>query len=63
MAKWIHSRKGLIDGELIEDDGTWTRIKATGDQNLRSARPGGVLEYFDGETITVRTSYLTALPD
>lgn len=63
MAKWLHTRKGVIEGELVSDDGIWTMIRFKGDQNLRSTKPGAMLPFADGEVITVRTSLLKVLTE
>lgn len=63
MSKWIHTRKGLIEGELIREDGIWTVIKFKSDHELRSAKPGAMLPFADGEEITVRSSFLKAIPE
>lgn len=58
MTVWNHSRKGRIEGEdVTTTPGEWVHIKLTGDQTLRSAR--GKDEYYDGEIVTVRASFLT----
>ena len=62
MSKWLHSRKGLIEGEMVHENDTWTTIKVSGDHELRSARPGATMPFADGETITVRSSFLKAIP-
>lgn len=61
MTRWIHAIKGVIVGELVGDDGVWWKIRLSGGQDLRSARPGSVLPYADGDVITVRGSRMTEL--
>lgn len=63
VSKWLHFRKGVIEGELISDDGTWTRIRLKGDHELRSAKPGRRLLFVDEEYLDVRTSFLTPMED
>ena len=57
---WRHSRKGLITGEIIGAAATWTHIRLHGDHRLAygsEANRGRIDE--DGDTITVRSEYLT----
>lgn len=57
---WRHSRKGLITGEIIGSDATWTHIRLHGDHRLSygsEANRGRIDE--DGDAITVRSEYLT----
>lgn len=63
MSKWLHTRKGVIEGELISDDGEWTRIQLKGDQELLSAKPGRRQLFVDEEFLDVRTSFLTPIKD
>ncbi|AIY01193.1 hypothetical protein ART_1594 [Arthrobacter sp. PAMC 25486] len=63
MSKWLHSRKGLIEGEIVAEDAIWTQIQLKGDQNLLSAKPGARLPFQDGEILTVRTDFLKLIPE
>lgn len=60
MTRWLHSRKGIIRGYLVRDEGVWLAIRITGDQILKTAR--GVEQVQDGEIITVRKSFTRELP-
>lgn len=53
MSAWNHTRKGRIEGELVQDHGTMVEIKLTADH-----RHGA-----KGDTITVRKSFLTEVPE
>lgn len=53
--KWKHSRKGLIEGKIIKDDGEWVDIK------LKNYVSGINREWYKGETITVRKAFLTRI--
>lgn len=58
--KWIHARKGTVEGEIVSDTGEWVDIKLTGDQRLRTAR--GWDDCQDGQIVTVRKSFLREVP-
>lgn len=61
--KWKHSRKGMIKGEILRQDGGWTWIMLDGDHEphmMSEANQGTV--WNDGEVVQVRTSFLTPLP-
>lgn len=45
--KWKHIRKGVIEGELVEDDGKWLTIKLSKPAGNRDA----------GERLTVRKKF------
>lgn len=57
--KWRHSRKGIIEGDIVGDDGTFVRIRLKGDHEMTyiSASNAGRVDE-DGEVITVRKSFL-----
>lgn len=57
--KWFHTRKGKIEGEIVEDDGTWVKIKLTKEIHL-GARHGYC---GPGEVATVRKSFLQPLEE
>lgn len=61
--KWMHSRKGLIEGELIKhDDGSdWAHIRLVGDQTIRGAR--GPQDWFDGDVLVARRPFLTEVTE
>lgn len=62
--KWMHSRKGLIIGDIVKTDDTWTWIKLSGEHEPHmSARSNQGTVWPDGETVQVRTSLLTPLAD
>lgn len=64
--KWNHARKGLIEGEIIADDGEFVDIRLAamvrmgfGDpfhSGFRSVNAG------QGDTIRVRKSFLSPVP-
>lgn len=56
--KWIHERKGPIEGEVInhEDGSDWAHIRLVGDQTLRGAR--GPQDWYDGDVLVARRSFL-----
>ena len=65
--KWQHVRKGIIEGEIVQDDGVFVVIELTnkvrmgyGDpllgQGFRSVHAG------PGQAIRVRKSFLRPLP-
>jgi hypothetical protein len=56
MAKWLHSRKGVIEGEIVTQHDEWVEIRVTGDQIHRHGRGNEAVA--DGEIITVRKSFL-----
>jgi hypothetical protein len=58
--KWIHARKGIVEGEIVREEGEWVDIKLTGDQTLRTAR--GWDDCHDGDVVTVRKSFLREVP-
>lgn len=53
MTTWNHTRKGRIEGEVVRDDGEFVDLKLT-TNHRHGAR---------GETITVRKSFLTEVPE
>lgn len=61
--KWRHSRKGIIEGDLVKETEEWVLIRATTWQALRSAKPGAVIPVEDQEIITVRKEFLTEMRD
>lgn len=65
MTRWLHSRRGVIEGEPagISDDKTWVHIRLTADSPRMStrARGRGPVDVA-GETITVRRSFLQVIP-
>lgn len=56
---WRHSRKGLITGIVIKDDGEFVDIELTEDHKLRLASRFSDPNYERGEVISVRKSFLT----
>lgn len=61
--RWRHSRKGIIEGELVRETEEWVLIRATKWQALRSAKPGAVIPVEDQEVITVRKEFLTEIKE
>ena len=58
-----HSRKGLIVGRIIRDDGTWTQIELARDHKLvygSEMNRGRIDE--EGEILVVRSAFLTEVP-
>lgn len=53
MSVWDHSRNGRIEGEIVQDNGTFVDIKLSADH-----RQGA-----KGEILTVRRYFLTEVPE
>ena len=64
--KWVHSRKGPIDGEVVHttDDGEWVDIRLAADHHLKYIAPSsrGRTDH-EGEIIRVRKSMLREVAD
>lgn len=59
MTRWIHSRKGEIEGEVVKDEGDFVSIQLTAEATLKwrsEDRRGSINEV--GEILTVRKSFL-----
>ena len=56
MTKWLHNRKGVIEGEITLVHDEWVEIRLSGDQRLRTAK--GWEDHKDGEIVTVRKSFI-----
>lgn len=62
-----HSRKGLLTGVVLRDDGEWVHLRLVGDHDpnrmyhSEAYRAGAPSEH--GETLTVRKSLLTEVTD
>ena len=57
---WAHSRKGLISGDIVGQEGVWVYVKLDCDHNPRmfsEANQGTV--WGTGEIVTLRKSLLT----
>lgn len=50
---WRHTRKGLIHGIVVKDEGEWLTIRLTKDHYNGDA----------GDLLAVRTSYLTEVTE
>jgi hypothetical protein len=61
MTEWLHQRKGLIEGEVVQDGEEWTTIRLSRDHTIRvgSADDDGFRA--KGHVLTVRTSFLRML--
>ena len=57
MAKFTHTRKGVIEGEVVKDDGEWMTIR------LSHAYEDSRVSLDEGETLKVRKSLITKLED
>jgi len=56
IKKYMHSRKGLIVGKIIKDDGEWVTIEFSKDQVIKYS--GGNEGVENGQTMTVRKAFL-----
>lgn len=62
--RYLHDRKGVIVGDIVRQDDTWTHIRLAGDQRLRymSEANRGRIDC-DGDILTVRTTSIRRLGD
>lgn len=58
--RWIHEKRGVIVGVILESDETWTTIRMAGNQvhETLSMHP----HVSDGQLLKVRTKFLTENP-
>ena len=62
-----HSRKGRLTGVVVRDDGEWVHLRLVGDHDPNRMyysvenRAYGIAD--DGETLTVRKSFLTEIEE
>lgn len=59
MAKWLHQRKGLLEGDIVwtSEDKVWTDIKISRDHDITNAS-GNTYTWPAGEVIRSRTEFL-----
>lgn len=64
MTAWLHSRRGLIEGEVVRHEPVWVQIRLTADSPRTStrARGHGPID-LAGTVITVRRAFLTVVPE
>ena len=58
--KWRHACKGIIEGEVVRDDGIWVDIRLSNTVNLLTSRCPVARA---GEIIGIRKSFLTVISE
>lgn len=62
MTRWLHTRRGLIEGREVGGDETWMRIELSAPAPSASMRARGHGPVSDaGETIMVRRAFMRVI--